>query len=53
MFEDKKIFEDENGFIYLYEGDFKIYWKKKELKPDVDIKFSRLSEAWYYLRSVS
>jgi len=52
MFENEKIFEDENGYIYPYEGGFKICWKNKKLKPDIDIKFSRLNEAWYYLRSV-
>ena len=49
----EKLFEDENGYVYPYENGYKVFWKKEELKPDVDIKFSKLYEAHFYLRSVS
>lgn len=48
----KRIFEDENGYVYSSEDGYRVYWKKEELKPDVDIKFSKYWEAYYYLRSV-
>ena len=46
-------YENENGYVYPYEDGYKVFWKKEELKPDVDIKFSKLSEAYFYLCSVS
>lgn len=49
----KKLYEDENGYVYPCEDGFKVYWKNEKFKPDVDIKFSKYWEAHYYLRSVN
>lgn len=49
----ERIFEDENGYVYPYDDGYKVHWKKEELRPDVDIKFSKYNEAYFYLRSVS
>lgn len=49
----EKLYEDENGYVYLYEDGFKVHWKNEKFKPDVDIKFSKYWEAHYYLRSVN
>lgn len=49
----EKYFEDNNGYIYPYEDGYKVFWKNEKLKPKVDIKFSKLQDAYYYLRSVS
>jgi len=48
----KKMVEDKNGYVYPYENGYKVYWKKEELKPAVDIVFSYFNEAYFYLRSV-
>ena len=48
----EKLFENKNGYVYPYEDGYKVYWKKEELKPDVDIKFSNCNEAIFYLHSV-
>lgn len=48
----EKMFENENGYVYPYEDGYKVHWKKEELKPDVDIKFSNFNDAHFYLRSV-
>lgn len=51
--EAEKLYEDKNGYVYPFEDGYKVHWKNKKLKPDVDIKFSKHWEAYYYLRSVS
>lgn len=48
----EKLFENENGYVYPVENGFRVYWKKEELKPNVDIKFTNFNEAWFYLNSV-
>lgn len=49
----ERMFEDENGYVYPVENGYKIYWKKENLKPDIDITFTTFNEAHFYLRSVS
>lgn len=49
----KRMFEDENGYVYPVKNGYKVYWKKENLKPDIDIKFTTFNEAYSYLRSVS
>lgn len=48
----EKLYEDKNGYIYQFEDGYKVHWKNEKLKPDVDIKFSKHWEAYYYLCSV-
>lgn len=48
----EKLFENENGYVYPVENGFRVYWKKEELKPNVDIKFTNFNEAWFYLNSI-
>lgn len=53
---ENKIYEDENGYIYPFEGKYKIFWKNEKFKlfkPEVDIKFTKFYEAYFYLRSVN
>lgn len=49
----ERMFEDENGYVYPVEYGYKVYWKKENLKPDIEIAFATFNEAYYYLRSVS
>lgn len=49
----QKIYEDQNGYVYPCEDGYRVCWKNKKFKPDVDIKFSKYYEAYYYLRSVN
>ena len=48
----EKLYEDKNGYVYPFEDGYNVRWKNEKLKPDVDIKFSKHWEAYYYLRSV-
>ena len=49
----ERMFEDENGYVYPVENEYKVFWKKENLKPDVDITLTYRNEAYFYLRSVS
>ena len=48
----EKLFENENGYIYPFENGYKVFWKKEEFKPDIDITFYNYNEACFYLRLV-
>ncbi len=49
----EKLFEDENGYVCPSEDGYKVFWKKAELKPEVDVIFSNYNEAHFYLRSIN
>lgn len=49
----EKMYEDENGYVYPCEDGYRVHWENDKFKPDVDIKFSKHWEAYYYLRSVN
>lgn len=47
----KKIFENEKGSIILKNGRFEVKAVEKD-KSDINIKFSKYIEAYFFLRSM-
>lgn len=51
--ETTRLYEDENGYVHPCGNGYRVHWKNKKLKPDVNIKFTKLHEACHYLKSVA
>lgn len=50
---ESKLFEDANGYIYRDGKGYRVFWKNEKYKPHIDLLFSYINEAYFYLRSVN